>query len=318
MRESRLLAMLIMLQLRKRVTAEALAAAFEVSVRTIYRDIDRLSAAGVPVYGDKGHGGGFALHEGYTTRLTGLNRDEAEALPLIGWPQLAAPLGLAAPSARAHDKMQAAMPGPFREQAARINACLHLDLADWYQAASAAPFLPVLIRAILDQREIDMRYESWRGKRDWRARPLGLVLKGGHWYLLAEARARITTFRAAAILSLSVRDDRFERPADFVLATAWQASVERFEAGLRPHIATLRLTPLGARRLAEAGRYASEALAKGRPVADGLTEIDLPLESWDQGARLLLGLGPEFVVCAPEALRAAVTAICEGVTKQEK
>ena len=127
MRASRLLSMLILLQLRGRLTADVLAAEFEVSLRTIYRDIDHLSAAGIPVYADRGPGGGFRLLEGYRTKLTGLTAMEAEALALAGLPGPAADLGLGAALGAGRLKLLAAMPAGMREGAGRIGERFHLD-----------------------------------------------------------------------------------------------------------------------------------------------------------------------------------------------
>ena len=113
MRASRLLSILMLLQLRDRLTAEVLAAEFEVSVRTIYRDIDRLAEAGVPVYADRGPGGGFRLVDGYRTRLTGLAADEVEAMFMIGLPGPAAALGMGPAASNAGRKMLASNPENF-------------------------------------------------------------------------------------------------------------------------------------------------------------------------------------------------------------
>ena len=245
MRASRLLAILILLQLRTRLTAAALAEEFEVSMRTIYRDIDSLSAAGVPVYGDRGPGGGFQLLEGYRTRLTGLDADEAEAMLMIGMPGPAAALGLGAAASRARGKLLASLPQASLEGAGRIAARFHFDPVDWYRAADAAPYLPAMARAVLDQRQVAMTYESWRGPRDWRIDPLGLVMKGGAWYAAARSGAKIMTFRISSLLAFTPLETYFERPADFDLPRYWADSQTRFEKELRPHIARLRLSPIG-------------------------------------------------------------------------
>lgn len=307
MRASRLLSILILLQLRVRLTAEALAQEFEVSVRTIYRDVDALSAAGVPVYGDRGPGGGFQLLEGYRTRLTGLAGDEAEAMMLIGLPEQAAALGLGPAAARARGKLLASMAPAMGEDAGKMSARFHLDPVDWYRAGEPVAHLPALARAVLDQRRVAMRYESWTGVRDWTIEPLGLVSKAGSWYLVA-GTDKPRTFKVSSILALEALDEMFERPDRFDLAACWSASLQRFEAGLRPASAVLRVSPTLHRKVAELGAYAAEAVR----TADG-GDICLPIEDLDQGALLVLGLGPDAQVIAPPELRARVRALALAI-----
>ena len=314
MRASRLLAILILLQLRVRLTAAALAQEFEVSVRTIYRDIDSLSAAGIPVYGDRGPGGGFQLLDGYRTKLTGLATDEAEAMLLIGMPGPASALGLGAAATRAERKLMAALPTTSGRDADRISARFHLDMVDWYRASEIVPHLPTIARAVLDQRVIAMTYESWTGVRDWELAPLGLILKGGAWYLAGQRDDDVLTFKVSNIRALAVRDTGFDRPADFDLAQWWAASIARFERDLRPGVAVVRATALGCKRLAQLGAYADTAIA----VADtadrnGWARITLPIENVEHAALALLGIGPEISVIAPPELRGALRRLAEHV-----
>lgn len=310
MRASRLLSILILLQLRARLTAEALADEFEVSVRTIYRDIDALSAAGVPVYGDRGPGGGFALLDGYRTKLTGLDSAEAEAMLMIGMPGQAAALGLGAAAGRAKGKLLAALTPEGSAVADRISGRFHIDPADWYRAAEPVTWLPSIARAVIDQQRLAITYESWKSVRKRVVEPMGLVQKGASWYLVGRVGADLRTYRVAAIRKLAVMDDRFERPAGFDLAAHWAAQLLRFEADLRPHVARVRASREGRRRIAELGEYAARAVADARlPDTDGWADLDLPFENNDQAARLLLGIGPEVKVKGPPDLRAAVRAM---------
>jgi predicted DNA-binding transcriptional regulator YafY len=319
MRGSRLLSTLLILQLRGRVTAEALAAEFEVSVRTVYRDIDELSAAGIPVYGDRGPGGGFQLLDGYRTRLTGLAADEAEAMLMIGLPGPAAALGLGGAALRAQRKLLASLPGTGGEEAGRMGQRFLLDPLDWYRAGEAAPHLPALARAVLDQRRVAIRYESWSGVRDWTVAPLGLVLKAGAWYVVAEGGAAIRIFKVSNCLTLTVEETRFERPAEFDLHRFWPAELARFEAGLRPERAHLRASAEGLKRLAKLGAYAAEAVQATSPPDDaGWAALTLPFENIEQAALALLGLGPEVEVLEPAALRAQLGTLAGEVVARAR
>src|SRR5258707_2589307 len=179
MRASRLLSILLMLQTRGRLTAEALAETFEVSVRTVYRDIEQLSAAGVPVYADRGPGGGFQLLDGFRTKLTGLTENEAETLFIAGLPGPAMQLGLADQLLSAQLKLTAALPERSRAGAGKIAHRFHLDPVDWFRSPQAARLLPEIARAVWSDTEIDIAYRRGDRTNARRLKPFGLVLNGG-------------------------------------------------------------------------------------------------------------------------------------------
>ena len=313
MRASRLLSILMLLQLRGRVTGEALAAEFEVSVRTIYRDIDQLSAAGVPVYADRGPGGGFALLDGYRTRLTGLTAQEAETLFLAGLPGPAADLGLGETMAAAQLKLLSALPAGWGADARRVSEAFHLDAADWYRRAEPVALLPQVARAIWDRRRIAIEYESWERLVSRVLDPLGLVLKAGAWYLVARAGADVRTYRVAAIQGFQQVDETFERPADFDLAAHWAQSLERFEASLRTGEARVRLSPQGVRRAARLGPGAAEAATAAPEDADGWREVTLQVEAFDNAAVQFLALGRDVEVLGPPELRERIHGLASEI-----
>jgi predicted DNA-binding transcriptional regulator YafY len=316
MRASRLLSILMLLQLRGRLTAEALAAEFEVSIRTIYRDVDQLSAANVPVYADRGPGGGFALLDGYRTRLTGLTAPEAEALFLAGLPGPAADLGLGETMAAAQLKLLSALPAGWGADARRVSEAFHLDPADWYRRAEPVALLPQVARAIWGRRRISVEYESWERRVSRVLDPLGVVLKAGAWYLVARAGEDIRTYRVSAIQALTEMEEAFERPAGFDLATHWAESLERFEASLRSEQARVRLSPEDARRISRLGAAAVAAAAEAQPDDDGWREATLPVESLDNAAVQLLTLGRHVEVLAPPELRQRLHDLARDVAER--
>ena len=318
MRASRLLSILILLQLRQRLTADELAEEFEVSVRTIYRDIDALSAAGVPVYGDRGPGGGFQLLDGYRTKLTGLDASEAEAMLLIGLPGEAQAMGLGDAAMRARNKLLAALPKAGSEEANRIAGRFHLDSRDWYRAARPTLFLSRVARAVLDRRVMAMTYDSWKARADWRVEPLGLVLKAGHWYLVARGHGKIRIFNIADIQLLEIFDQEFERPVDFDLAAWWQAEQARFEAELFSETATLRLSPLGLKRLAALSPRGAAAARSAQIGEDGYALAEMAIENSDHGAREILMIGAEMTILAPASFRERVHALAAGIAGLNK
>lgn len=313
--------MLMLLQTRGRMTAQELADELEVSVRTVYRDIEALSAAGVPVYGDRGPAGGYQLLEGYRTRLTGLTADEAESLFLAGLPGPAADLGLGSVLAAAQLKLLAALPPQVSARTARIRERFHLDVAGWYRDGDRPEHLAAVADAVWEQHVVWVRYRraGSGGEVERTLEPLGLVLKGGAWYLVARVGEQIRTYRVARILELTVCEERFERPAGFDLAAFWQARTEHFEASSYRGEATVRLSPRGFTLL---GYLATPIVARAAresatpPDAEGWVEVVLPIESIEHAVADLLRLGPDAEVLAPPALRARMIESAEAVVRR--
>ncbi len=293
----------MLLQTRGRMTAPALAEHFEVSVRTIHRDIDQLSAAGIPVYAERGRDGGFRLMDGYRTRLTGMTEAEAETLFLAGLPGPAAELGLADLMATARLKLMAALPAGA--QAERIAARIHLDPAGWFRAAEAAPLLPEVARAVWNGHILRIRYRHG-GVAGWRKlAPLGLVLKGGVWYLVAQKGTAFRTYRVSNIVEAERRDEPCVRPKNFDLAAHWAKASRAFEAGAYRESAKVRLSPRGYGLLELLGPYVIDAAAKtvSGPDRHGWVTCVVPLESMEFGIRELMRLGEEMEILGPPALR---------------
>lgn len=316
MRASRLLSILLLLQTRGRLTAETLAAEFEVSARTIYRDIDQLSAAGAPVYADRGRSGGFQLMDGYRTRLTGLTDAEAETLFLGGLSGPAAQMGFSGAVTTMQLKLLAALPPERQAAAERLAGRFHLDPVGWYRDADEAERLPAIAQAVWNSRRIAVRYESWKGEVDRELEPLGLILKAGLWYLAARpvGGAEPRTYRVSNIRDLAVGDEMFERPPAFDLAAWWAAASRRFETDIYTGQATLRLTSEGLRRLARLGAEQARIAAVAQPGADGRAEVVVPIESIEHAATDFLRLGAEGEVLAPPELRAAMLDTAERLT----
>lgn len=309
MKASRLLQILMLLQARGRMTAAQLAEAMEVSERTILRDIDQLSAAGVPLWGERGRHGGFQLREGWSTQLTGMTEPEAGALLLAGLPGPATELGLGSAAASARLKMVASLPPEWREQADRVGQRLHIDPVDWYRAADTPRFLREAADAVWSGRRIRVRYESWQSTSERELDPLGLVLKAGAWYLVAQpvGRDQPRTYRLASMLALDITSRSAKRPRGFDLARTWQASAQRFEGDLRRLQARLRVSPRGMNRLRN-GRVPVVAVP-AEPGADpeGWQQVLLPIESIEQGALQVLGFGGEAEVLEPAGLKREIS-----------
>jgi predicted DNA-binding transcriptional regulator YafY len=308
MRASRLVSILLLLQSRRKLTAQQLADTLEVSVRTVYRDIESLSEAGVPVYGDAGPDGGYQLLGGYRTRLNGLTAAEAQALSLAGMPRAAAELGLGTVLATAQLKLQAALPAELRDRTDAISERFLLDAPGWYHDGDSSPYLAAVADAVWHQRRIEVRYRRWTAPTDVSRTldPHGIVLKAGKWYLVARDRAAMRTYRVNHILALTDTGEMFARAGGFELAVFWASSVAGFRAGLWQGEARIRLSSAGRDRMSEimspAVISAAEATASAADQHGWVTAV-VPIESLIHAHQDFLRLGADVEVLEPEELR---------------
>jgi predicted DNA-binding transcriptional regulator YafY len=310
MRASRLVNVLLLLQTRSRMTAAELAAELEVSVRTIYRDVEALAEAGVPIYAERGPHGGVRLVDGYRTRLTGLTADEAEAVFLSGLPGPAAALGLGTVVAAARLKVMAALPPELRARAGRVAERFHLDAPGWFQPSEELPYLETLAAAVWDSRRIRITYR--RGERggpvERLLEPLGLVLKGGLWYLVARAATNLRTYRVSRISEVETLDDRFERPEGFDLADHWERSTIAYERDVERVEITVRMA---AERLDDfAAMSDSRVMAAAQRLPDpdepGTIRLRVAFDWADEAIGAVLRLGAGIEVVEPDWLRQSV------------
>ncbi len=308
MTASRLLAIQMLLETRGRMSAQTLATMLEVSVRTLYRDVDRLAAAGVPIYADRGRSGGFQLMANWKTTLTGLTSGEAQAVLMSGLGGPATQLGIGADARSAQRKLLTALPSSQRETAQRAASLFHLDTQAWYKEIEPTPHLRSISEAVWDGRQIAMRYASWKAEVQRTVHPLGLVLKAGAWYLVAAVQTIARTYRVANILLVTRLEAAVTRPNGFDLAAYWAASVRRFEQSLHTDHASALATPDGIEALALVSSAVAAAVRATDPTpwADGRIAVRFPIESIRHSARELLALAPEVEVIEPVALRAEI------------
>lgn len=321
MRAARLVQLLLLLQVHGRLTAAQLAERLEVSVRTIYRDLEALSGAGVPVFAEPGPGGGCRLVDGYHTRLTGLTADEAEALALVGLPGAAADLGLGTVLAAAQLKVDAALPPELRRRAVRVRERFHLDAPGWFTRDESTPHLAALAHAVWDERRVEISYERSGTTVHRTIDPLGLVLKAGKWYLVAGAGTdrRPRTYRVSRVQASELREDAVQRPEGFDLAAYWSASAEQFARSMLQHEVTARIRGerLGALRYAVDPASAEIAIASaGPPDAEGWVTVVVPTESFDYAHDDLLRFGPDLEVLAPVELRDRLAATARAMAER--
>jgi predicted DNA-binding transcriptional regulator YafY len=290
-----LVSLLLLLQSRGRLTAPELAEELEVSVRTVYRDVEALSAAGVPVYAEAGRGGGFRLVEGYRTRLTGLSAREAEALLLGGTPGPVGELGLGTVFAAAQAKLLAALPKDVADRAFVVRQRFHLDATGWFRPSHVPAHLAPVATAVWEGRRLEVVYRHV--DTDDEARrvldPLGLVLKAGVWYLVARRAGETRTYRVSRVRSARALPEEVVRPADFDLARYWADSVASFEVGATRVVATLNA--------AEGAVAALRRRGCPTEAVDGRTSVSF--DDMDSAVRELMGLGDMVEITDPPELR---------------
>jgi predicted DNA-binding transcriptional regulator YafY len=313
-RADRLVSLALLLQARGRMTAVALAAELEVSVRTVYRDLAALSAAGVPVVTESGPHGGCWLVDGYRFPLRGLASDEAEALLILGVPSVLAELGLADVASAGQRKISRTVPvtsvGP---------ALVHLDMPAWFRAAERVTHLRMVALAVRQGKRLRIGYERGGALVSRTLDPLGLVNKSGAWYLVARVPdgGEVRVYRVARIRSAEVLAVALDRPAGFDLARFWSAWSAEFEASL-PRIAVrVRAAPAALAVFPEVFGEAVRPLleAAGEPDADGWREVALSFEHELAAAHGLAGFGGLVEVLSPPSLRDRLRAAAQEMVR---
>ena len=309
MRSGRLLSALLLLQAHGRLSTRELAERLETSQRTAHRDMEALSAAGIPVLALRGAQGGWELAEGWRTRVPGLDESELRALLMAQSSTLGHP-GLAAASERAFGKLVAAMPRRMQSQAASIRARLHIDPAGWHPAADDLALLPIVQEAIARDCKLTFDYRRADGESGVRTvDPFGVVSKQGTWYLVARAPAGMRTYRIGRMRNAVVLAVTFKRPAKFDLAAHWKKATAQLQQMLEQFQVTVALAPSAAHDLRRWCRLTpAEALDRSPSLPGDWTIEHVSFESQEEARFVMLGLGARASVLAPENLRAQVSA----------
>jgi predicted DNA-binding transcriptional regulator YafY len=306
MRADRLLSTLLLLQAHGKQTGRELATRLEVSERTVHRDMDALSAAGIPVVALRGARGGWQLDDGWRTKVPALDEAELRAF-LMAQPRVVGDRRLAAAAQRALDKLMAALPVSLRARAASMRQRLHVDTTGWWGAADELEALPTVQDAVSRDRKLAFHYRRASGERvDRIVDALGLVAKGSTWYLVAQTPAGLRTYRVSRIERAALLDAPCARPAGFDLAAYWKASTTQFMETRSRYHATLRLHPRAAERV-KAWRMSPTETGSGADT-DGWITLRLHFEDEEQARFVALGFGPRAQIIEPDELRRRVSA----------
>ncbi|MBI5029759.1 MAG: WYL domain-containing protein [Chloroflexi bacterium] len=317
MRADRLLALLMLLQTRgpRRVTAQALATELEVSERTIYRDVDALSAAGVPIYGEAGLDGGYALLDSYRTNLTGLSAGEVRALFMLSIPAPLADLGVSQELKSALLKLTAALPAARQPDEEYVRQRFYLDSVGWQRDEEAVPFLKTIHQAVWENRKLHLTTRAFATQIQKTVAPYGLVVKAGVWYLVCAVHDQIRVHRISYLIDARLANETFERPADFDLAAYWQASCAEREQNRATFIARVRVAPNLVPGLPRYfGNSIREKIANAdNPDAEGWLTLELAFESFEAARDRMLAFGRAIEVIEPYSLRCSVLDFAEQI-----
>jgi predicted DNA-binding transcriptional regulator YafY len=309
MRADRLISIVLLLQAKGRMTAEALATRLEVSQRTILRDMDALSSAGVPVVAERGTGGGWRLIDGYETKLTGLTPVEIRSLFLARPPALLAELGMKDAADAAWLKLRAALPVSVREQAEFVRERLLIDSRNWRESSESLTSLPVILESLWSGQRLKFFYDKADGESSERVvDPLGLVARGNRWYLVATRGDEHRTYRVSRIRAAETLPEICDRPKNFDLAAYWEASTNRFREHLPRYDATFLVTQHILPWVCYRSWRVTEQVQHGDRVRVSL-RFDVP----DEARQFALAFGTELEVLEPRELRAHVVATSRAV-----
>jgi predicted DNA-binding transcriptional regulator YafY len=299
------------------MTSRDLASRLEVSERTIHRDMEALSGAGIPVVAARGTGGGWSLLGEYRTTLTGLTEAEIQSLFVTKPTKLLADLHLEKAADGAHLKLLASLPSAFRQGAERARQRIHIDVSGWSRREEAVPFLPILQEALWLERKLSIKYE--RGANcepvERLLSPLGLVAKGSVWYLVASVDASVDkstrSYRVSRILEAGILNEPAPIPTDFNLADYWQQSASTFKSNVPNYLATFWVSPAVILRLSFAGRFARVNETE-ETDARGWRKVHVGFDVEEMACEYAVSFGPNLEVIEPTELREKVVAMTKA------
>lgn len=313
MRADRLISILLLLQNNERMTTRELAKDLEVTERTIHRDMEALSAAGIPVLAERGKFGGWRLLEKYRTNLTGLKADEIKTLLLSPSFQHLVDLGFSEDWKEARQKLLAAIPAPLKDDVKDISNRIHIDTSTWRQTPREMKSFGIIQQAVWEEKKLQIQYEKAdKQTSDRIVEPLGLVAKGNTWYLIAAYDEKIKNYRVSRIVDAELINEKFSRPSDFDLADYWQESKQTFISSLPKFVVEVEMSPSIIQRIKFTGRFV-QVINMDNPKVNGWFAASLCFDTEQEAREYILGFGDQIKIVSPVSLRKSVRGMAEGV-----
>lgn len=309
----RLLSILLILQNNGKMTSRSLAEQLEVSERTINRDMEALSAAGIPIYAERGLHGGWRLSDQYQTKLTGMKKEELMSLLLSNQDHLLGDLGIRQHYESAFQKLLASSPDSIRKDAEVVRSRIHIDGAGWSPAQDSISCLSTVQDAVWSERKLAIQYQREDKIVERVIRPLGLIAKRNVWYVAAETDGEMRTYRISRLLDAKMLEDSFERPADFNLANYWETSMNEFKQSLPRYPATLYIEESRLSRL-ERERYVK--IINQTTYKTNWLKADVQFDTLESACEIILSHGPSIRVHSPVELRERVIAQAKKIMEQ--
>ncbi|WP_379129108.1 helix-turn-helix transcriptional regulator [Paenibacillus sp. sgz500958] len=304
MRADRLLTLLLLLQTRGKMTSKELAELLETSERTIFRDMEALSAVGIPVLAERGRQGGWMLTEGYRTSLTGMKPKEMASLLLSADPAILKDLGIQEEFMAAAQKLDAASSGGKSFSASYFSQRIHVDGEGWLSSGESFPYLSLLQDALWEDRKVNITYHRNGESKERLIGLLGLVVKRGVWYAVGLHDDQFRSYRVSRILNAVISEEVFVRPDGFDLPSYWESSKISFKSTLPRYQANISIKTTSFQDLSHE-RYVT-VLSKAESTGSGWVNAEVEFNTQEYACRILLSYGPNVIINSPDELHAEV------------
>lgn len=313
MRADRLMSILILLQSRGKMTAKELANELEVSVRTILRDMDALTTAGIPIVAERGRNGGWRLFDHFRSKLSGFTIDDMKSLFLVPSSELLEDLGFINQRLDTRQKLLAVIPSTYRGEAQAIWECIHIDTGTWRQSKEKVHAFKIVQQAVLDQRKLRIDYEQANGVQKERfIEPFGLVAKGNKWYLVAARNGEMRNYRVSRIRHAKVEHETFQKPPHFNLAAYWKQSKAAFVQKLPNYDVQVEIHPDIMKRINFTGKFV-KIIKADNPNGDKWIPATLRFDDQQEAIAFILGFANKIKVLSPKDLPEKVVSLAKSV-----